>query len=54
MGQAIESKNKTLVLEAFDALFHKRDCLLSVKHQSDGRLRCVSRWDNSGWLASLP
>jgi hypothetical protein len=25
MCQTIESKNKTLVLEAFDALFHKRD-----------------------------
>jgi hypothetical protein len=25
MGQTIESKNKALVLEAFDTLFNKRD-----------------------------
>jgi hypothetical protein len=29
MGQTIESKNKALVLEAFDTLFNKRDRALS-------------------------
>jgi predicted SnoaL-like aldol condensation-catalyzing enzyme len=34
MNQAIESKNKALVLEAFDTLFNKRDYAAAEKYWS--------------------
>jgi predicted SnoaL-like aldol condensation-catalyzing enzyme len=34
MGQTIESKNKALVLEAFDTLFNKRDYAAAEKFWS--------------------
>jgi hypothetical protein len=32
MNQTIESKNKALVLEAFDTLFNKRDYVRRASH----------------------
>ena len=34
MNQAIESKNKALVLEAFDMLFNKRDYAAAERYWS--------------------
>jgi hypothetical protein len=34
MSQTIESKNKALVLEAFDTLFNKRDCVAAERYWS--------------------
>jgi predicted SnoaL-like aldol condensation-catalyzing enzyme len=34
MGQTIESKNKSLVLEAFDTLFNKRDYVAAERYWS--------------------
>ena len=34
MNQTIESKNKSLVLEAFDTLFNKRDYVAAERYWS--------------------
>src|SRR6266851_8077157 len=39
MGQTIESKNKALVLEAFDTLFNKRDYVAAERYWSSNYIQ---------------
>ena len=56
MSQTIESKNKTLVLEAFDTLFNKRDYVAAERYWSPEYIQHSAHIEpgRDGLIKSLP
>jgi len=54
MNQSTEEKNKTLVLNAFETLFNKRDYAVAERYWSPEYIQQINPTVTPSWLATMP
>ena len=54
MNQSTEEKNKTLVLNAFETLFNKRDYAVTERYWSPEYIQQINPTVTPSWLATMP